>query len=1051
MKTLLCTFFLLSTLAHAERWVIEIKYPVTEKSVKSILNAQSAERFAPGHKTGPFANLWVVEGDELNLKHPSLKKAEPTFALTMSSIIPNPSGERTVDDPLFSYQWALYNQEQTLVKEEDDIRNIRLKGIRGEDLNWRSQMAKTKIKGKGALVAIVDTGVDLQHPELIHAFEKNEAECSATDRTIDNDGNGYPGDCDGWNFTAPLNSDAGRTPQDLVGHGTHLAGIVAAKQDGKGIAGLVPNLRILPVKVINDGETESLADGPRLPMSERLARGIIYATDRGADVINLSLGWPRSLETDYLRGAVAYALKKGALIVAAAGNNNSNEPIFPCALEGVICVGATTIDGSWAGFSNFGANIDLIAPGEGILSTIPTNLEPELFNVPGYDIKNGTSQASPYVAASLALLKTLQPDWTLEQLRSKLMTSVRVLPSGSKYAQGGALDLERLLDGNLVKNEIRPQLKLLRQLVYNVGDEEKSFQLFIKNLGSVSSAAKISVESRSEAIEILNSKQEILGLDGGESKTLKIDYAIRDLDSHSQIVLKINVQQNGTEKSYLTEVPLVRDIRNDRNVRTYPFRYTNRPLPIGRVSDGQVIPQIGTIDELHPAGKQEFLLRKVVSEPKEDEEKGIYFSVFRTGREGVSQLKKDVFVKNATQIISFVRMDVNYDGVEDYAVQLLVSENDQSKIIFEFYDTELNHLFGDHSTWSFTPETAVIEPRTLRYLSHDVAGIGRVAIPVFVTVGRLPDADQDPSPWVRRDNARRERIYFLVPEVTPEGVVVKTRSLTTLKFAEETIERFGMRWNEGVDYLDMLSQDKARFYNGKVDVLFSLGKGVFRKTKRLTITSPTSYEWSDYAPDNIRLEGMNRFDVLNLTNDEFYNGGDVFAGFYDQVTARLISFMDQARPEENLVVRHDSKTDSLLGHLATFKEANGWGHFLQSKSRLIYTRDVAGQTHRYTRPILRFSFLPGRMLSELYYPIYVLDNNNKTPAMYVDSTQITANRIHVLVGGENGLIAPARHSLLVPNNCKALNPILTPQRKTFQYNLLCAESSGWALKTLELK
>src|SRR5690606_24131788 len=108
--------------------------------------------------------------------------------------------------------------------------------------------------------------------ELINNVVKNTKECESEDRTKDMDGNGLPGDCMGWNFTAPLNSAAAADPMDRAGHGTHLAGIVAAQHDGKGVAGLAPDMKILAVKVINDGETESSNDGPRLAMSDRLAR-----------------------------------------------------------------------------------------------------------------------------------------------------------------------------------------------------------------------------------------------------------------------------------------------------------------------------------------------------------------------------------------------------------------------------------------------------------------------------------------------------------------------------------------------------------------------------------------------------------------------------------------------------------------------------------------------------------------------------------------------------------------------------------------------------------
>ncbi|MBY0515922.1 MAG: S8 family serine peptidase [Bacteriovoracaceae bacterium] len=1051
MKKLLLLTTLVSFNALAGTWVVQTKRPLNPLEIKT-LSAQGVtlEKFAPGHKTGEFSKMYVWSSKS-EPKHQQIKKIESSFALSTQSIIPNPKGERVLSEPLFGYQWALYNQEQTLVKEEDDIRNIRLLGVRGNDLNWKNVLEKTRVKGKSPLVAIVDTGVDYNHPELVDAVIKNTKECEAEDKTKDNDGNGLPGDCLGWNFTAPLNSDAARDPMDRAGHGTHLSGIVAAKHDGKGIAGLAPDMKILAVKVINDGETETSQDGPRLAMSDRLARGIVYAVDRGADVINLSLGWPRSLETDYLRKAVSYAFSKGALLVAAAGNNNSSEPIFPCAIDGVICVGATTIDGTWAGFSNFGSSVDVLAPGEGILSTSPLDIEPELFNVPGFDIKNGTSQAAPYVTAALALLKAKHADWSLEALKAKLMASSKDQIKGSKYSSGGSLDLVKLLGDDTLPVLVRPQFKLLRQLIFAVGETEKSFQLPIKSLGSDATNVKVTIRSLSDAIEILNGEQDLGDMKSLEAKTLDIRYNLKDLNSHSQIRLEVIVSVGESSTSYFAEIPLVRDIRKDRNMKNRLFRFAGPVLPVGVIKDGIVQALVSTIDELHPSGKQEFFMRRLVTEPKEGEVKGITVTILRSRENDIVQLQKTVTIENATQLISFTRMDVNYDGVEDYFMQTLVEDESGKNLKFSYFDKNLEPLFGEDSTWTFKPEVAVIAENSLRFMAVDFKGHGKVAVPVFSTSGRLPKADQDPSPWVRSDNGKRDRIYILVPEKTSEGVVVNTRSISTIKFLEETLKKFGFAWDERVDYLDMLSQSQKRFQEGKVDILFSIGRGVFRKLKKLTLSTPDSYEWSDYAQDNVRLEGMTRQNLLDLNGEDFYRGGDVFAGFYDSVTAKILAFTGNVKPTTQTVIRHDSKLDSLLNHLGSYKEDSGWSHFMQTKSKLLLVRQKGSETKKFTRPILRFSFLPGKMLSELYYPIYVKSNDVKQPALYVDSTQITANRVHVLVSNDEGLTAPARFSIFVPNNCKALNPQITANKATFQYNLLCAEADGWTLKSLELK
>lgn len=1052
MKALLFILCFVSAAAQAERWVVEIPQSLSETVLKHSLQADAVERFAPGHSRGPFAHLWVVEGAKLNLRHKLVKKAERSFGLTLSSIVPNPRGERLVADMLFGYQWALYNQGQIIQTQLDSLTLLPVTGKRGEDLNWKSILPLTVLGDVRPLVAVVDTGVDLKHPELQHALEKNSKECDSNDPTVDSDGNGFPGDCMGWNFTAPLKSAEARNPQDLAGHGTHLAGAIAAKRDDKGITGLVPGLRILAVKVLNDGETESADDGTRLPMSDRLARGIIYAVDRGADVVNLSLGWPRSLETDYLRQAVAYALQKGVLLVAAAGNNNSAEPIFPCAIDGVVCVGATNADGAWAGFSNYGSHVDILAPGVGILSTYPTDLDPELFNVPGYEIKNGTSQAAPYITAALALLKARAPELSSEQLIAKLVTSTRSAPNDAKYSMTGGLDMSLLLDGQSVKPSVRPQFKLLRQLIYAIGDDNKTFTLPLKNIGASAQDVVVSVETDAQAIRITDGPIRVGMMGEGESRPLTIHYRMEDLDAHSQINLLVRVKHDGAEYVYRTEVPLVRDFRRDGGAKTRPFRFTGPKLPVGQFKDGIVSPLIIPVDELHPSGKQEFILKRIITEPKAGEEAGVNIILFRTQGDEVLQAETNIFMKDAIKLINFTRMDVNYDGVEDYFVQFGFKDNDSEWYKFAYYSADLTPLFGAQSFWDFHPEVTLIDAQTLRFMAQDVPGLGKVAVPVFARPGRLPKIDQDPSPWVRPDNTVIDRLYFLLLQPGVKENNVQTRSLTTQRFTEMVLQRFGLGWKEGVDFVDMLAQPKSRYMEGKVDALFSLGRGMFRRLMRLSLSSPDQFEWTPYTTDNIRLEGLNRQDTLDLTRQEYYHGGDTWVGIDDDVTAHLFSYDGEGlNPIENSVIRHDSRSDSLLSHLATFREAEGWSHFLESKSRLLLERSTPRGVSHVLRPILRFSFLPGKQLSELYYPVYVQEDGVKHAALYVDTTQITANRVHILVANDQGLVAPARHSLLVPNNCKTMTPLMSPSRDSFQYNLLCADPEGWALKSLELK
>ncbi len=148
-----------------------------------------------------------------------------------ANLLPAENSEAVVSDELFSYQWSLLNQGQTYLKEKDDIHNIPLKGLSGKDIDWKS--FKDKLGSKRPVVAILDTGIDLDHPDIKEALWKNEKECGK-DPKEDNDGNKLKGDCHGWNFTADINSDEAKIPNDTDGHGSHVAGIIAAQLNDYG-------------------------------------------------------------------------------------------------------------------------------------------------------------------------------------------------------------------------------------------------------------------------------------------------------------------------------------------------------------------------------------------------------------------------------------------------------------------------------------------------------------------------------------------------------------------------------------------------------------------------------------------------------------------------------------------------------------------------------------------------------------------------------------------------------------------------------------------------
>lgn len=263
-----------------------------------------------------------------------------------------PQTTYTYDDPYLSYQWAI-TQTNT-------------------DLAWEAVTEYSSV-----VVAVIDTGVDYTHEDLVNRVLAEE----------------------GYDF---VNEDS--DAMDDNGHGTHVAGIIAAEaNNGVGIAGIVGelNVSILPIKALD-------ADG--VGETEDIVSAILYAVDYGVDVINLSIG--SNVVTRELRSAIEQAISANIFVVVAAGNDSSQCTTTSLAsLDGVFTVAASDEEDSLAYFSNYGSAIDAYAPGVEILSTYLDNQ---------YAYQDGTSMAAPIVSGAAALLLAQEPDLTVEELTDLL-------------------------------------------------------------------------------------------------------------------------------------------------------------------------------------------------------------------------------------------------------------------------------------------------------------------------------------------------------------------------------------------------------------------------------------------------------------------------------------------------------------------------------------------------------------------------------------------------------------------------------------------------------
>lgn len=274
---------------------------------------------------------------------------------------------------------------------------------------------------QSVIVAVVDTGVDYTHPDLVQNIHVNSADPAGN--FVDDDSNGFVDDYYGYDF---VNSDG--SPLDDDEHGTHCAGVVGARgNNAVGVVGVNWEVGILAVKVLDGSGDGFLSD---------IAAGIEYAVDRGASVISLSLGG--SSNSALLEAAIEYARQQNVLLVVAAGNDNEDIDDFPSfpassAALNILAVAATNSRDQLASFSNFGQNsVDVAAPGVEIYSTVPGGI---------YRAISGTSMSTPHVAGLAGLIKAANGSLSALQIREIIMSSVdeRASLSG-KIATGGRVN-----------------------------------------------------------------------------------------------------------------------------------------------------------------------------------------------------------------------------------------------------------------------------------------------------------------------------------------------------------------------------------------------------------------------------------------------------------------------------------------------------------------------------------------------------------------------------------------------------------------------------------
>jgi len=1024
MNLFILILVLLSPFSFAGRFIIQ-----TNQSIKFPNTLNVGPLFLTTNKI--LKNYFIVSGNisfsELQ-NTPGITSVELPHDLFKHSLLPGKKVRAEITDDFFPFQWGLLNSGQTYFREKTDIENKKIIGLDGFDVGVIDELVKKTDKGEKIIVAILDSGVDLNHPELKDHLWKNENECGK-DPSVDHDGNKLKGDCHGWNFTEAIESAAAKNPSDLDGHGTHVAGIIAAENNGKGILGVAQNALIMPIKVLKDTESQT-----EISSSEAFARGIIYAVDNGAKIINMSLGWPRSLETKFLRDAVTYALDQGVIIVAAAGNNNSPEPLFPCSYEGVICVASSSLNGEFSGFSNFGGHIDLVAPGEGILSLHPTNLEPELFSAPGFEIRSGTSQSAPFVTGLIARVLSSEPDLKIDDFFARAYLS-KPLTSSEKFIHGGLAHFSRL-SSPVNKAVLVPVFKRVRQILFK--NNQAKISIPIRNYGVTSEPSTVLLKFKNLSVEVKQPIREIPKLTKGEGVELEFELELQNSDIDQNLEMEVEIYHEDQKTSFKNIIPGLLDLRTYDELEKIEVKFQDKVLPLGGVRNGELVSFLNTLEVLGEKQAHELYLRRTL---KDSPTRDLEITLFRRDK-NLNEVNKKILVPFALNIVNFYKVDLNFDGVMDYFLHVLCEKEEKKFFKFIYLNSDLFPLWKNYPAFDLYLDLYLASMNDLSFVKVKDDKLGWIRVPAFVTEGQLPLIDQNLTVWETPSKNKKKLFYFLERYQTQ----FRVRSPTHLKWEKQLKEKAAFSWRDSVEIEALIPSSLEDFNKGQIKLLLSVGETSKRKWFKVIFSSKELELGPVMSPLIFQTEEMKP--LISLEQNKFESQGEVYFNIYDKERSKIIYSKDLGSVQEKKFQLTQSD-DLIVGHLGSFIFEDHFVSFIQTKEKLVWLQNGA-KVNSFERPLIRYSFLSQKNLSEMYLPITIKRAGRLHPAVYVDMTSITGNRLAVLDVKHQNLSSRINKAYSLPSSCKTLNPYFNTEMNQHELVFVCLENQQWSLKILPL-
>ncbi|WP_412469486.1 MULTISPECIES: S8 family serine peptidase [unclassified Halobacteriovorax] len=899
-------------------------------------------------------------------------------------------------------QWNIKNTGQSYIRKISELGFENIEGIKGVDVNYFTEKQLASFGSKKIIVAVIDTGVDVDHPEL----KDNIWNYPGCIGKSDEEKKALP--CRGYNVL-----DGNGNVSDDIGHGTFVAGLLAAKKDGIGVDGLLPeNIEIMPIKAITNfrGFTHEGS-----VVSSYIAKAIAFAVNNGAQVLNLSLGIPKVIETPQIVSAIEYALKKNVIIVASAGNNNKRRNIFPCNYNGVVCVGGYDIQGQKVSSSNYGQTVDIFAPGEKLVGTIPSSMESTVLRVGNYDIKTGTSFSIAHVTALAAAAKLKEVKTNSYEFLARLKATSRTLETSELNSP----DYQRFHNSfNEISNTFLSPLFLTK----NIDSISVSFDKYKKPF------AKMSFDIHSnqilENVEICLSS---IVFDPTRScKKNNLNKGLNRIELSSYLSgLDIESWQN-------LHLELIHD-GVSLSSKSFEAQFFI-PLPI---VESKKISKIaaGALLRIAPNIKSSQLQKVIEFNASKSEQD--YFvlnsrslkSIFYLSEENKSFEPFQINFSQDIKVISVMKVDMNVDGKLDILVYGTSANN--REYILESFDSRGRPLFGKYSSWSLNAtQFGGLDFNRGRpyfnFIKAQTKELGTVLVPLVSKVFELPQIDNNADPIDFMNNIQKKRPYYLLPSLEEEKLKLQIRTLESYKFDSKLRKMLDLPFFKKLQFVSYLEQDKSSQNSGRVRLVYAVGEVTFNEYYEIVFDDIDSFT-IDKKGRSLQIHQSNIATIRSTANGDFID--EYLITRQQELNKLSFKLSDGGR-----TLRFQSDwNDPLASILAVYKEDEAYSVYIEGRYHIhLVVTDGKKIIRTSKTAINRESSFPGGNFSQLFQMGQISPTQG---AIYTDMQRLFGDNIRLITSEDQSLSRMLKYNYAVPSQCALIGH--TQVEKYMQIRLHC--------------